>query len=98
MNAWIKVRSFSLEIIEKLTNNYLEMNNMDSIVEQRYNNLTDQIDFYFWLHNDNGILSSDQKQHLSELKNTICVFGKRANKWVNLANELLQKNNPQTNL
>ena len=62
---------------------------MDSIVEQRYNGLTDQIDFYFWLHNDNGILSSYQKQHLTDLKNTICVFGKRANKWINLANKLL---------
>lgn len=70
---------------------------MDSIIEQRYNGLTNQIDFYLWLHNDNGRLSLHQKQHLTELKNTICVFGKRANKWVELVNELLNDNNFQTN-
>lgn len=65
------------------------MNNMDSMVEQRYYSLTQQIDFYFWLYHDTGILSPDQKRYLAELGNTICVFGERAQKWVNVANELL---------
>lgn len=62
---------------------------MNSIVEQRYYGLTQQIDFYVWLHRDTGTLSPDQKQHLAELENTICVFGERARKWVDLVNELL---------
>lgn len=63
-------------------------NDMDIIAEQRYNNLTQLIDFYFWLHHDTGILFPAQRQHLTELKNTICVFGEHAQKWVDLINEL----------
>lgn len=62
---------------------------MDSIAEQRYDSLTEQIDFYAWLHHDTGTLSPDQKRHLAELGDTICVFGERARKWVVLVNELL---------
>lgn len=65
---------------------------MDNIVEQRYYGLTEQIDFYAWLHRDTGMLSPDQRQHLAELGNTICVFGERAQKWVDLVNELLNDN------
>lgn len=59
------------------------------VIEKRYNGLIDQIDFYFWMQNDNGKLSEAQKQHLTELSNAIQCFGDRAEKWVKRANNIL---------
>lgn len=60
-----------------------------NIVESRFIGLTEQIDFYLWLKNDNGSLSKEQKEHCTTLKNTIIVFGKRAKKWAALCDELI---------
>ncbi len=58
------------------------------ITEQRYNGLTDQIDFYINLSQEIE-LSNEQVKQLKELRDTIIVFGKRAKKWVKLVNEIL---------
>lgn len=60
-----------------------------TIMEQIYNGLTEQIDFYSWVKNDDGSLSDAQKEHLVSLRNSIQCFGERAEKWVELANSLL---------
>lgn len=61
------------------------------IMEQRYDGLTDQIDFYSWVKNDAGSLSDAQKEHLTNLRDTIQCFGERAGKWVELANCILSE-------
>lgn len=60
-----------------------------SLIESRYNGFVDQIEHYLWLYFDEKHLSKEQIEHLKELKNTIVVFGERANLLIGEVNELL---------
>lgn len=57
--------------------------------QTRFEGLINQIDFYAWKVFDGCKLSKEQRKHLKELQQQTSVFGKDAEKWVNLCDELL---------
>ena len=61
----------------------------NNIKEARFNGLIEQIEFYMWKVFDGAKLSKAQINHVKELKQQICVFGERAQKYEELCNELL---------
>lgn len=64
--------------------------NLKQIAESRFNGLVDAIDYYFHLSNMvSKPLSKVQKKDLKDIANQLSVFGKKAEKWIGLANEMV---------
>lgn len=63
---------------------------LNKIKESRFNGMVDAIDYYFHLSNMvSKPLSKVQKNDLKDIVKSLSVFGKRAEKWVGLANEMI---------
>ncbi len=59
---------------------------------EKYKSMVDQIDVYLGIANDNGgLLSEVQCKHLRELMWNIRPYGEEAKKWIELADQLLDK-------
>lgn len=61
----------------------------NDVKEPRFYGLIEQIEFYVWKVYDGAKLSKAQIKHVKELKQQICVFGERAQKYEELCNEIL---------
>ena len=62
---------------------------MDAIYQSRLEGLTDEIDYYMWMHHDKGTLSVAQQKHLRELCETVCVFGEQGKQWHDMGMQIL---------
>lgn len=58
--------------------------------DKRFQGLIDQADFYLNLKHDRGYLSTEQREHLRELRDTLFrEYGAAASEWLTEINDAL---------
>lgn len=65
----------------------------NELKQSRFNGLVDQIEFYLFKAADGFTLSIQQKKHLTELRDTVCVFGELGGMYAEECNKVLQNEN-----
>lgn len=64
--------------------------NEKELKRMRSGGLIDQIEWYLYRVDDGFKLSADQKKHLAELRDTICVFGELGELYAEECDEVLR--------